>query len=145
MHGAAKIVEARSVRGVEQEHRHQRRDAEGRELDAREQRNVDVDDRFIAGLRREGIGADDRRALEQRVDDDPLGLLGRALDPEVGEQRKLFPLRPARANGEAARERAEDLSLGGRAKVARALKHQEVVERLDGAERRTHAKNEGGT
>ena len=140
VHGVAIIVEACAVRLIEQEHRRQRRDAERRELDAREQCRLHVDGRLVAGPRRERVSADDRRALQQRVDHDLLGLLRRALDPEVREVRELLALGPRRANGKTARRQSVQLALGDGAKVARALEHEELVEVVGRVDRRAYAK-----
>src|SRR5687768_5472494 len=76
----------------------------------------------------ERIRADDRGALQQRVEHDLLGVLLRPLDPKVREVRVLLALRSRRADGETARGHAVELALGDAAEVARALKNQELVE-----------------
>ena len=68
-----------------------------------EQIHADVDGGLVAGPSRERVRADNRRALQQRMNDDLLGLLGRALDPEVGEGGKFLAFGPCRPDREAAR------------------------------------------
>ena len=140
VHGVAIVVEARTIRGVEQEHRRQWRDAESTELYARKQRSVDVDDRLVAGLGREREGADDGRALEQRVNHDPLGAFRRPLDPEVRPRGELLTLAARRAHRQTARRQAVELAARDGAEIARALKHEKLVLVVRPVDRRAHAK-----
>jgi len=74
------------------------------------------------------------------VNYDAFGLLGRTLDPEVGEYRKLFALGPRGAHRESARRQAVELPARDAAKIARALKHEKLVEVVGPVERRAHTK-----
>ena len=67
-------IDRRRLCGLrEPEHRGERRDAKAREGAAQIQRAVDVHDDALAARHQEAIGADDRGAFEQRMQDDAVG------------------------------------------------------------------------
>ena len=140
MHRVAEVVEADAPRGrVEQEHRRERRDSEVRDRAAREKRRNDVDVGFHTGRRGERVRADDRTALQQRVDRDRVRVLGGTLDPEVREHRELFAFGARGPDREAARRQAIALVARDGAKIARALVREELVEHVGPVDRRADA------
>ena len=94
--GAA-MVERREQRG-------RRRAAEPQMIDrhAREQSELGVDDRRLAGPQREQIGSRHALRIEQRVNDQRVVGDRRLLDPEAAEDGELLAARIGGADGEAA-------------------------------------------
>ena len=107
-------------------HRGQRRDAEARDLRAREQRRLDVHHHALAARHQELERADDRGALHQRIERDRVADAG--LDIEVGEVGKLLrPVGDRDVDRDAARRQAVLREFADRAEIGGAEEGDPVV------------------
>jgi len=84
------IIEAAAVGLVEEKHRCKRCDAEDAYFGAWKYRKFHVHQGLDARLHGEAVGAGCRVALEQRVNDDRLGVRSRPFDPEMRECGEFF-------------------------------------------------------
>ena len=114
MHGPAVIIDAAAVVRREIVHAGQRRDAGQRDLDAREDAGLHVEDGLLARPDGEAKGRGRARAVEQRMDHQRSGAGKRPLQPEGAEQRKFLAGRIGGLDGEAARREAVAEVLGRR-------------------------------
>ena len=98
------------------------------EVDAREERRLDVHRRRQPGPDGEAVGAGNARAVEQRVDDHGVAVGDRRLDPESPEEREFLAFGLAHLERQPARREAVELILAERAEIARALEDGDLVE-----------------
>ena len=135
MQFAAEVVGITPVGLADEIHRGERRKPDGRNSLAREQRDVRVDEGFLARREIEAVSAGRRFAVEQRVDDDVLGRGVRRLDPEFAKERKLLIEARPGADRQAPRREAVALAAAEKAEIARAEKRDHFVPdmgRVDG-------------
>ena len=123
----AKIIDARALRFIEQEHRRERRNTDMVERYAGKQRDVDVYDCLTAGNDGKPVGAGRRFAVEQRVHHDTRGVGCRPLNPELCERRKFLAHGVRRADCKPPRRQPVGAALVDRPEVGGALKRQEFV------------------
>ena len=121
------IVEAPPIGLVEQEHGGERGDAEDAHVRAGKQGELHVHDGLHARRHGEAVRAGGGVALEQRIDHDGCGAGRGALDPEMREGGKFLSRGLGRVDGQAPGGQTVQQILRHGAKVARALKHQELV------------------
>ena len=135
MHRLAVVVDARAVVGVEQEHRGQRRDADGGEVGARIQHHLGVEHGLRAGPDGEAECRRRTRAVEQRVHDDRVAALRRPFQPERAKRRELLTGGIGGLDRETAGRQAVALVLRHSAEIARAEEGADLVEVVGAVER----------
>ena len=110
-----------------EEHRGDRRDAEGYAGLARKQRHLHLERRIGARPQVEAIGAGRRFAVEQGVDRDGIGLRTGGLNPELPEEGDFLLLR-AGIHRQASRRHAVMLAAAKEAEIAATEERDYLVE-----------------
>ena len=109
------------------EHARQRRESELRNVLPQVKLGAHFEHRVLSGLQHETIRTAGARRIEQRVQTQFARLRVGALDPELGEPRKLLAGHQRSVDREAARRKPVALATTEGTEVARAEKHQHFV------------------